>query len=101
MGAVAPLVAEPNVTEVMVVAGRDGYAEVQGRLLLTPITFSSHEEALSLIEHIGVSVGRPTDAQSPTCHARLPDSSRVPDAIPPRASDGPLLSARKSQRRRL
>src|SRR6184192_1386924 len=95
MGPLAPLIADPNVTEVMVVAGRDVYAEVQGRLLLTPITFSSHEEALSLIEYIAESVGRRIDAQSPICDARLPDGSRVHAAIPPVAIDGPLLNIRK------
>src|SRR5947207_14422772 len=98
MGPLAPLIADPNVTEVMVVAGRDVYAEVQGRLLLTPITFSSHEEALSLIEYIAESVGRRIDAQSPICDARLPDGSRVHAAIPPVAIDGPLLNIRKFQR---
>src|SRR5207249_9171807 len=95
MGPLAPLIADPNVTEVMVVAGRDVYAEVQGRLLLTPITFSSHEEAFSLIEFIAESVGRRIDAQSPICDARLPDGSRVHAAIPPVAVDGPLLNIRK------
>src|SRR6266576_674253 len=98
MGPLAPLIADPNVTEVMVVAGRDVYAEVQGRLLLTPITFSSHQEALSLIEYIAESVGRRIDAQSPICDARLPDGSRVHAAIPPVAIDGPLLNIRKFQR---
>src|SRR5436309_6926465 len=98
MGPLARLRADPNGTEVMVVAGRDVYAEVQGRLLQTPITFSSHEEALSLIEYIAESVGRRIDAQSPICDARLPDGSRVHAAIPPVAIDGPLLNIRKFQR---
>jgi len=98
MGPLAPLIADPNVTEVIVVAGRDIYVEVQGRLLLTPITFGSHQEALSLIQYIAESVGRRIDAQSPICDARLPDGSRVHAAIPPVAIDGPLLNIRKFQR---
>ncbi len=98
MGPLAPLIADPNVTEVIVVAGRDVYVEVQGRLLLTPITFDSHQEALSLIQYIAESVGRRIDAQSPICDARLPDGSRVHAAIPPVAIDGPQLNIRKFQR---
>jgi len=98
MGPLAPLIADPNVTEVIVVAGRDIYVEVQGRLLLTPITFGSHQEALSLIQYIAESVGRRIDAQNPICDARLPDGSRVHAAIPPVAIDGPLLNIRKFQR---
>jgi pilus assembly protein CpaF len=98
LGPLAPLIADPHVTEVMVVAGRDVYVEVQGRLLLTPITFGSQEEALSVIQYIAESVGRRIDAQSPICDARLPDGSRVHAAIPPVAIDGPLLNIRKFQR---
>src|SRR6266446_3540003 len=98
MGPLASLLADPNVTEVIVVAGRDVYVEVQGRLLLTPITFASHQEALSLIQYIAESVGRRIDAQSPICDARLPDGSRVHAAIPPVAIDGPQLNIRKFQR---
>jgi len=98
MGPLAPLIADPHVTEVIVVAGHDVYVEVQGRLLLTPITFASHQEALSLIQYIAESVGRRIDAQSPICDARLPDGSRVHAAIPPVAIDGPQLNIRKFQR---
>jgi pilus assembly protein CpaF len=95
LGPLAALVADPNVTEVMVVGGRDVYVEVQGRLLLTPVTFSSEQEVLELIRFIVESVGRHIDAQSPICDARLPDGSRVHAAIPPVAIDGPLLNIRK------
>jgi pilus assembly protein CpaF len=98
MGPLGPLIADPNVTEVIVVAGRDVYVEVQGRLLLTPVTFHSQQDALSLIQFIAESVGRRIDAQSPICDARLPDGSRVHAAIPPVAIDGPLLNIRKFQR---
>jgi len=98
LGPLAPLIADPHVTEVMVVAGRDVYVEVQGRLLLTPITFARQEDALSVIQYIAESVGRRIDAQSPICDARLPDGSRVHAAIPPVAIDGPLLNIRKFQR---
>jgi pilus assembly protein CpaF len=98
LGPLAPLVADPNVSEVMVVAGRDVYVEVQGRLLLTPITFPDPDDALKVIQYIAESVGRRIDAQSPICDARLPDGSRVHAAIPPVAIDGPLLNIRKFQR---
>ena len=98
LGPLAPLMADPNVSEVMVVAGRDVYVEVQGRLLLTPITFGSQEEALNVIQYIAESAGRRVDAQSPIFDARLPDGSRVHAAIPPVAIDGPLLNIRKFSR---
>ncbi len=95
LGPLMPLLANSQVTEVMVVAGRDVYVEVNGRLMLTPITFSSEQEVLDVITFIVESVGRRIDAQNPICDARLPDGSRVHAAIPPVAIDGPLLNIRK------
>ena len=95
LGPLAPLLADPHVTEVMVVAGHDIYVEVEGRLLLTTITFESEQEALEVIQYIAQSVGRRIDAQSPICDARLPDGSRLHASIPPVAVDGPLLNIRK------
>jgi len=95
LGPLAALVANPQVSEVMVVAGRDVYVEVNGRLMLTPITFDSEQEVLDVIRFIVESAGRRIDAQNPICDARLPDGSRVHAAIPPVAIDGPLLNIRK------
>src|SRR6266446_82050 len=95
LGPLAPLVANSQVSEVMVVGGRDVYVEVNGRLMLTPITFSSEQEVLDVIQFIVESAGRRIDAQNPICDARLPDGSRVHAAIPPVAIDGPLLNIRK------
>jgi pilus assembly protein CpaF len=95
LGPLAPLVADSNVTEIMVVGGRDVYVEVQGRLVLTPITFSSQQEVLEVIRYVVESVGRSIDTRNPICDARLPDGSRVHAAIPPVAVDGPHLNIRK------
>jgi len=95
LGPLAPLLANSQVTEVMVVAGRDVYVEVNGRLMLTPITFAGEQEVLDVIRFIVELVGRRIDAENPICDARLPDGSRVHAAIPPVAIDGPLLNIRK------
>src|SRR5260370_23886851 len=52
LGPLAALVANPQVSEVMVVAGRDVYVEVNGRLMLTPITFDSEQHGLAVIPFI-------------------------------------------------
>src|SRR5260370_19022327 len=101
LGPLAPPMVNSQVSEVMVVAGRDVYVEVNGRLMLTPITFTSEQEVLDVIRFIVESVGRRIDAENPICDARLPDGSRVHAAIPPVAIDGPLLNIRKFVRRPL
>ena len=95
LGPIAALVADPRVTEIMVMGARDIYVEVGGKIMLTPISFASDDELMDVIRYIVESVGRRVDAESPLCDARLSDGSRVHVAIPPVAVDGPLLNIRK------
>ncbi len=98
LGVIAPLLANPEITEIMVMGARDVYVEVDGKLVLTPIRFASDEELMVVIRSIVESVGRRVDAENPLCDARLADGSRVHVAIPPVAVDGPMLNIRKFAR---
>jgi pilus assembly protein CpaF len=95
LGVIGPLVANPQVTEVMVMGARDIYVEIAGKIILTPVSFTSEEELMHVIQFIVESVGRRVDADNPLCDARLADGSRVHVAIPPVAIDGPLLNIRR------
>ena len=95
LGPIAPLMANPRVSEIMVMGAQDVYVEVEGKVVLTAIHFETEDELLGVIRHIVESVGRKVDAESPLCDARLADGSRVHVAIPPVAVDGPLLNIRK------
>jgi pilus assembly protein CpaF len=95
LGPIAQLLENPQVTEIMVVGPRDVYVEVNGKILLTPISFAGEDELMAIIRHIVESVGRRVDASTPLCDARLSDGSRVHVAIPPVAVDGPMLNIRR------
>jgi pilus assembly protein CpaF len=95
LGPIAPLMANPRVSEIMVMGAQDIYVEVEGKVVLTAIHFETEDELLGVITHIVESVGRKVDAETPLCDARLADGSRVHVAIPPVAVDGPLLNIRK------
>ena len=95
VGPLAELMANPRVTEVMVMGANDVYVEVDGKILLTPVRFKSDDELMSVIRSIVEAVGRRVDATTPLADARLADGSRVHVAIPPVAVDGPLLNIRK------
>jgi pilus assembly protein CpaF len=95
LGPLASLLANPQVTEIMVMGVRDVYVEVAGKIILTPITFASEDELMTVITYIVESVGRHVDAKSPLCDARLADGSRVHVAVRPIAVDGPLLNIRR------
>jgi pilus assembly protein CpaF len=95
LGPLAPLLADPQVTEIMVMGAHDVYVEVGGKVMLTEISFASEEELMHVIRYIVESVGRHVDVESPLCDARLADGSRVHVAIPPVAVDGPMVNIRR------
>ena len=95
LGPIGELVTNQQVTEIMVMGARDIYVEIGGKILLTPLSFASEEELMTVIRRIVESVGRRIDAENPLCDARLADGSRVHVAIPPVAVDGPLLNIRR------
>lgn len=89
----------PEVTEVMVNGGRDVWVERRGRLEhvgeMRPAT------VLAAIEHMLMPVGRRLDRSHPTVDARLPDGARLCAVIDPVAVDGPCLTIRRFDDRRL
>jgi pilus assembly protein CpaF len=98
LGPIAALVADPTVTEVMVMGPDTVYVEIGGHIQLTSVKFSGTDELMHMMRFIVESVGRRLDDDSPLCDARLSDGSRVHAVIPPIAVDGPILTIRKFAR---
>lgn len=95
LGPLEDLIADKSVSEIMVNAYNDIYVERAGRLVKTPINFSSNAAVLSTIERIISPLGRRIDESSPMVDARLKDGSRVNAIIPPLALRGACLTIRK------
>src|SRR3989475_3718802 len=95
LGPIAPLMSNPRVTEIMVMGAHDIYVEVDGKILLSPISFASDDELMAVVRYIVEAVGRRISAETPLADARLSDGSRVHVAVRPVAVDGPLLNIRK------
>ncbi|MFZ5826350.1 MAG: ATPase, T2SS/T4P/T4SS family [Bacillota bacterium] len=94
-GPIQTLLDDPTVSEVMVNAPKQVYAERGGRLVLTDVQFVSDQHVLQVIEKIVAPLGRRIDESSPMVDARLPDGSRVNAIIPPLALKGPSITIRK------
>ena len=94
-GPLDPLLADPDITEVMCNAFDDIWVEREGRLEETDTKFIDDAQYRQVIEKIVSSVGRRVDESSPMVDARLPDGSRVNAIIPPLAIHGPVLTIRK------
>ena len=101
LGAIEDLLADPDVTEVMVNNYDDIYIEKAGKLNRTEVRFSSPEAVLATIERIISPLGRRIDESSPMVDARLKDGSRVNAIIPPLALRGPCITIRKFAQKRL
>ncbi len=95
LGPIEPLLADPEISDILVNGPSAVYIECRGRLEKTEIQFSTYEHLTRIIEKIVSRVGRRIDESSPMVDARLPDGSRVNAIIPPLGLDGPILSIRR------
>ncbi|MBC7386447.1 MAG: Flp pilus assembly complex ATPase component TadA [Cryobacterium sp.] len=101
LGPLEDLLADDNVTEIMVNARDQIYIEKGGKPELSKTTFSSEQQMMNVIERIVTPLGRRVDEKSPFVDARLPDGSRVHVIIPPLALRGPTITIRKFPKKRI
>ena len=101
MGPLAPLLADPAVSDILVNAPDQVYIERFGRLERTDVRFRDRDHIVRVIERIAARVGRRIDTSWPMADLRLPDGSRVNATLPPVTIDGPTISIRRFGRRRL
>ncbi len=94
LGAIEPLLADPEVTEIMV--NGPGRVWIERRGALERVQIDLDTAAIEhLIEKVVAPLGLRVDRSSPLVDARLPDGSRVNAVVPPLAVDGPCLTVRR------
>jgi pilus assembly protein CpaF len=101
IGPLAPLMADPAVTDILVIGPESVFIERFGKLEETAVRFRDKEHIARIIERLAARVGRRIDTSSPMVDARLPDGSRVNATLPPVSIDGPTISIRRFGRQRL
>jgi pilus assembly protein CpaF len=94
-GPIQPLLAEPDISEIMIYGHEQVYIERNGKLEDTDIRFEDDDHVMRIITRILSPLGRRVDQETLMADARLPDGSRVNIAIPPVSVDGPSLTIRK------
>lgn len=97
-GPIEPLLADEDITEIMVNGPDQVYIEKDGKLQRAPVQFDSNEHVMSVIDRIIAPLGRRCDESSPYVDARLPAGHRVNAIIPPLSLIGPTLTIRKFRR---
>ena len=94
-GPIQPLLADPDISEIMVCGPEQVYIERNGKLEDTDVKFDDADHVMRIITRILSPLGRRVDQDNLMADARLPDGSRVNIAIPPVSIDGPALTIRK------
>ena len=95
LGPIEGLIADTQVTEIMVNGPNQVFIEQKGKLTLSSVQFESEAQLRRVIDRIVSTIGRRIDESSPMVDARLKDGSRVNVIIPPLALNGPVLTIRK------
>ena len=101
LGPLEDLLADPDISEIMVNRFDEIYIERKGKLTKADIAFSTDQAVLGAIERIVAPIGRRIDESSPMVDARLKDGSRVNAVIPPLALKGCNITIRKFSKTKL
>jgi len=101
LGPLESLLADPEVTEIMVVDPQTIFVERRGRCVRTALRFTDDMRVRAVIERIVTPLGRRIDESTPLVDARLLDGSRVNAIIKPLALRGACITIRKFPKRRI
>jgi pilus assembly protein CpaF len=98
LGPLEPLLADPDVSEVMLNGPGRAYVERAGRLEAVSLDLDA-AGIVRLVERVVAPLGLRLDRASPMVDARLADGSRLHALIPPLALDGPCVTIRRFRTR--
>ena len=94
-GPLEALMADPEVSDVLVNGPDRVFIERRGMLEATDVKFADEQHLMRLIHRLVGRANRRIDEVSPMVDAKLPDGSRLNAVIPPLALKGPTISIRK------
>ncbi|MET7903383.1 TadA family conjugal transfer-associated ATPase [Streptomyces sp. NPDC005336] len=93
-GPLEPLLAAPNVTDVLVTAPDEVWVDRGSGLERTTVTFADTAAVRRLAQRLAAVAGRRLDDARPWVDARLPDGTRMHAVLPPVAVGSTCLSLR-------
>ncbi|OUQ77272.1 CpaF family protein [Flavonifractor sp. An100] len=95
LGVLGQIIADPNITEVMINGYRDIFVERAGRLTKLDSQFESRQELETIITKFVSQAGRAVNESEPIVDTHLEDGSRVNVVMPPVALNGPIVTIRR------
>jgi len=95
LGVLGRIIADPDVTEVMINGHQDIFIEKDGRLIKSDSQFESRRELEIIITKFVSRAGRAVNESEPIVDFQLEDGSRVNVVIAPVALNGPIVTIRR------
>ena len=95
LGALGRIIADPDVTEVMINGYQNIFIEKAGGLWRSESQFESKRDLEIIITKFVSQAGRAVNESEPIVDFRLDDGSRVNVVIPPVALNGPIVTIRR------
>ena len=95
LGLLDSIIADDNITEVMINGPKDIFVEKAGRVQRLNEEFESEEKLEDVIQKIVALAGREVNEANPIVDTRLQDGSRVNVVLPPISLSGPIVTIRK------
>ncbi|UGY92325.1 TadA family conjugal transfer-associated ATPase [Streptomyces gobiensis] len=98
-GPLEPLLADPQVTDVLVTGPEEVWVDRGRGVERTEVRFPDAAAVRRLAQRLATAAGRRLDDARPWADARLPDGTRMHAVLPPVAVDSPCLSLRVGRTR--
>ena len=98
-GPLEPLLADPEVTDVLVNGPAEVWVDRGGGLERSTVTFADAAAVTRLAQRLAAAGGRRLDAAKPAVDARLPDGVRLHAVLPPISPAGTVISLRIARSR--
>ncbi len=95
LGPLEPLLADPNVTDILVNGPDDIWVDRGGLLTRVDGRFAGEADLYAAVERVIAPLGLRVDRSSPMVDGRLSDGSRIHVVVPPAAVDGPIVAIRR------
>lgn len=95
LGPLEALLADPQISEIMVNGSTEIFLEREGRLEKSEAAFSSQEAIRSIVDRILLPYGYSLNEQKPVVQVKLADGSRFHAVVPPVSQSGIIVTIRK------
>lgn len=95
LGVLGQIIADPDITEVMINGFQDIFVEKSGKLQKLDNHFESSQELETIITKFVSQSGRVVNESEPIVDTHLEDGSRVNVVMPPVALNGPIVTIRR------